>query len=207
MTKKRPIVKSQQARGIRSRDNASEQQRRNELARRRGFRSRSEERKYSRHVATAGDLNQLPLSAQLQRERSLRVIASMRENRTLSLPEAARREGTTPEAVVWFGEGSVTKVRGRWRASDADRLLRQMYVYSNGQIVEVSVRGSRKASELARYFNAVRLFREEGDDAALQDFEGRSVTGHVYETDLDILEEMARRDVLSIEDVYSLVAI
>lgn len=206
MTKKRPIVMSRQARSVRSRDNASEQQRRNELARRRGFRSRSEERKYSRHIATTGDLHELPITAQLQRERSLRVIASMRENPKLTLTEAAKREGTTPEAVVWFGERSVTKSQGRWRVSVADRLLRQMYVYSDGQIVDVSVRGSRKASELARYFNAVRLFREEGDDTALQYFEGRSVAGHVYETDLDTLEEMARRDVLSIEDVYSLVA-
>ena len=206
MTKKRPIVKSPKARSIRARDNASEQQRRNELARGRGFRSRSEERKHDRRVSTAGDLTRLPPAAQLQRERSLRVIASMRENRRLSLAEAAEREGTTPEAVVWFGEGSVNKSNGRWRVSEADRLLRQMYVYSDGQIVDVSVRGSRKASELARYHNAVRLFREEGDDTALQYFEGKSVAGHVYETDLDTLEEMARRGVLSIEDVYSLVA-
>jgi len=206
MTKRRPIAMSQQARSARARDNAAEQRRRNELARRRGFQSRAEERKYGRHMATTSDLNRLPVAAQLQRERSLRVIASMRHDRRLSLSEAARREGTTPEAVAWFGEGSVTKANGRWRVSDADRLLRTMFIYSDGQVVDVDVRGSRKASEIGQYFNAIRRFYYKGDDTALQYFEGRSVAGHVYETNLDALEEMARRNVLSIEDIYSLVA-
>ena len=208
MTKqKSPKPPTKRTRTGRARDNASEQQRRNALARSRGFASRAEERKYGRHVARVADIERLPLAAQRHRESSLRVLSLMRADPTLSLRRAAEMEDTTTEAVVWFSEGTIAKSKGPWRVARADRLMRPMFTYSNGEIAEVIVRGSRKATELSRYHHAVRLYLNEGDDSKLASFAGKSVAGRRYETDLDTLDEMTRRGQLGIEDIYSLVAI
>ena len=81
-----------------------------------------------------------------------------------------------------------------------------MFIYSNGQIVPVDVRGSRKASELAHYLLTVRHFLNTGDSSSLHNYEGRSVAGRTYETDPSALEEMARRRQLDIESIYQVVA-
>ncbi len=130
----------------------------------------------------------------------------MRENPKLTIDAAARLEGTTPEAMTWHvGEG-LKKDSGRWRATKGDRLLRTMYVNSDGRIVQVDVRGSRKASEISRYHVAVRWFLDTGDESLLVAFAGLRVGGVEYETDLDVLEEMARRGQLDIESIYEAVA-
>ena len=190
----------------RRRDFAAEYRRRNQLAITRGFKSYVEQRRFSRRIKNRADLDALPSSAYDERQRALIVLSSMRDNSRLSLSAAARQEGTTPDAVRWFVGDAIEKRQGRWRARPADRLYRAMFVFSNGQIVPVDVRGSRKASELARYHQAVRHFLNTGDGTLLTAFEGRSVAGRPYETDLDVLEEMARRHQLDIESIYQVVA-
>ena len=148
----------------------------------------------------------MPNEVRARRDVALRTLSSMRAEPHLSLSAAAKREGTTPEVVRWFVGDTITKNRGRWRVQPADRLLRSMYVYSDGEIVSVSVRGSRKATELAHYHQAVRHFLNTGDGSSLAVFEGRKVAGRIYETDLDALEEMARRRQLDIESIYQVVA-
>jgi hypothetical protein len=81
-----------------------------------------------------------------------------------------------------------------------------MVVYSAGVVVDVDVRGSRKASELGAYHAAVAAFLATGDEDVLRPFEGRRVGGYAYETDPSVLEEMARRGQLDMESIYQLVA-
>jgi hypothetical protein len=130
----------------------------------------------------------------------------MRENPELSLREAAAQVGITPEAVTWHAGEALQRSDGGWSATPGDRLYRPMYVYSNGEKVRVDVRGSRKASELARYHAARSRYLETGDDIPLLQFTGKSVAGVPYETDTSVLEEMARRNYLDIESIYQLVA-
>jgi len=189
----------------RRRDHAAEQRRRNELARARGFWSRAEERRSPRRIRNKGDLGSLPPEAAEQRRRSLQAVSLMREDPELTLRDAAAQVGTTPEAVTWHANEAFQRNGNNWSTAPGDRLYRAMYVYSNGEKVGVDVRGSRKASELARYHVAVRRYLETGDDIPLLQFHGKSVAGVPYETDTSVLEEMARRSYLDIESIYQLV--
>jgi len=81
-----------------------------------------------------------------------------------------------------------------------------MVVYSSGAIVDVDVRGSRKASELGAYHATVRYFLATGGESTLRRFDGKRVAGVPYETDPAVLEEMARRGQLDVDSIYQLVA-
>ncbi len=124
----------------------------------------------------------------------------------LSLTAASRKAKTTPETVRRYAGLSIVRKGRRWTAEPGDRLVRKMYVFSGGQKVDVDVRGSRKASELSSYFSALNLYLNTGDDSRLRPFTGKSVAGFEYETDVDVLDEMARRGVPSIESIYQAVA-
>ena len=186
----------------RKRDYKAEERRRNQLARARGFRSRAEERKFTGRIRNREDLYSLPPQAQQQRTRSLRAISAMRENPRLTIEEAAALEGTTPEAMFFHVRPALERSGGRWRATKADRILRAMTVISDGKVVEVDVRGSRKASELSRYYSAVRRFVDTGRDDDLRKFQGKKVAGVAYETDLDVIEMMGARSALPSDSIY-----
>ena len=124
----------------------------------------------------------------------------------LSLNAAARKAKTTPETVRRYAGANLTLRNQRWQAVIADRAVRHMYVFSGGQLVNVDVRGSRKASEVSGYFSAVNHYLTTGDDSRLQPFVGKTVAGYEYETDLDAIDEIGRRGELSIESIYRSVA-
>jgi hypothetical protein len=150
-------------------------------------------------------LDALTPKAREQRRKSLRVLSAMREDRSLSLSEAARREGIAPESVHRYAGPGLERHGGRWKATRGDRLYRPMVVYSNGAVAEIDVRGSRKASELSAYHSTVRHFLDTGDENGLRRFEGKRVAGAPYETDPSVLEEMARRGQLDVDSIYQLV--
>lgn len=191
----------------RIRDHSAEAIRQNELARARGFRSRSEERQYSRRVANRRDWGALPSKAREQRRGALKAVSLMREDPSLGLVEAARQSGASPESVRWYAGEALARRGGLWQATAGDRLYRPMIVYSNGKTVAVDIRGSRKASEVSRYHASVRHYLETGNDSDLQRFAGKTVVGLPLETDLFVLEEMARRHQLDIESIYQLVVL
>ena len=138
------------------------------------------------------------------RRRALNAVNEMRRE-DLSLTAAARKAKTTPATVRRYAGDSLTLRNQRWEAVLADRKIRSMYVNTGGHVVPVKVRGSRKASELSAYHNAVGYYLATGEADRLQPFLGKSVGGLEYETDLDVLDEMARRGQLSIESIYQAV--
>jgi hypothetical protein len=77
-------------------------------------------------------------------------------------------------------------------------------VVSNGRQLNVDVRGSRRASAIGAYWNAVGRFLDTGDTSVLKPFEGMRIGGFVLETDPEVLEDMALRSQLGFEDIYSL---
>lgn len=147
----------------------------------------------------------MPSMAQERRLGGIDAVNIMRTRPGTSLEEASAEAGTSPEAVQWFAGEALYRESGRWRVTRADRILRTMRVNSNGDVVLVDVRGSRKASELGAYHAAVYRYLHTGDDERLRRFTGNSVAGVPYETDTEVLEEMWRRGDLTVEEIYKLV--
>ena len=131
----------------------------------------------------------------------------MREG--VSLKSAAAEYGVDPRTVVKLGGSALRKTAGgRYAAKPSDNLLRVMVVPVHGGRVEVAVRGSRAASELAKRAVAQREFLATGDDtklrelskAKLLDASGRDVP---FLTDLNELERQGDLGVLSFESIYA----
>ncbi len=188
----------------RTRSHITDHQRRNVLARERGFRNYYEMRKLggARTVTrqSAPVLGSLPPRAVETRRSALEAVSIMRHER-IPLARAARRAGVEPSAVrFWAGKafGSTSSV------NPADRLLRELLIVSDGHTMQVDVRGSRQAAVVAAYWNAVSRFLETGDLRLLAKFEGKTVAGHLLETDPDVLEELALTGGLQFEDIYAL---
>ena len=108
--------------------------RRNELARGRGFKNYAQQRKHGATIPNRDALAALPVGAAVVREQMLDALALARRDR-IPLADAARRVGTTVDAISWWSEGATERRGGQIFASAGDRLLRQMYVYSSGQVV------------------------------------------------------------------------
>ena len=186
------------------RNHRGEHHRRNARARQLGFRNYYEIRKRGgvKEITrqSAPVLGALPGPARRSRQASLETLLVMRRER-IPLARAASRTGVSPSAVR-FWAGDALEPSGSPKA--ADRLLRQMVILSEGQAMRVDVRGSRQAAAVATYWNSVSRFLEIGDIRLLANFEGKTIAGHVLETDPDVLEELALAGGLQFEDIYAL---
>lgn len=85
-------------------------------------------------------------------------------------------------------------------------MYRRLGVYSGGRSVAVDVRGSRAASVVGEYHNAVRHYLTTGDESQLRRFAGKRVGGVELEADPDVLDEMARRGLFSFDSIYRAVS-
>ncbi len=145
-------------------------------------------------------LGSLPPRAVETRRSALEAVSVMRRER-VPLARAARRAGVSPTAVkFWAGDA----VDSSGAVKPGDRLLRPLLIVSDGRTMQVDVRGSRQATVVSAYWNAVSRFLETGDIRLLARFEGKTVAGHVLETDPDVLEELALSGGLQFEDIYAL---
>ena len=183
----------------------SSHQRRNERARERGFRNYYEMRKLGgAHGVTQQSgpvLASLPKRARKTRRAALGVVSTMRQDR-IPLERAARRAGVEQSAVRFWAADAFATARS---VKPADRLLRELPIVSGGQTMQVDVRGSRQAGVVSAYWNSVSRFLETGDIRHLARFEGKTVAGHILETDPDVLESLALSGGLQFEDIYALV--
>jgi hypothetical protein len=84
---------------------------------------------------------------------------------------------------------------GRIRATKSDRLVRYLQIAGPDGPRDVTVRGSKSASQFARYKAAInRLLR--GDRNAMAPWHGKEIQGIELITDPKILIEQARKDQL-----------
>jgi hypothetical protein len=112
------------------------------------------------------------------RARALEALSRMRTE-ALSLAKASRRADTTPKTVVKFAGGALTKnTRGRYEAKPSDRLARVMIFYTEGGPIEVTIKSSKKASEISRHMSAIKLFLAKGDASGLAEFGGKTIKSH-----------------------------
>jgi hypothetical protein len=178
-------------------------ERRNELARERGFRSYYQQRRSPPRITGPGTLARLPQAAQSQRQAAFKVVATMRRE-GLNLRTAARRERLPVHVVEYYASDALVGTGGRAQTTVSDRMYRRMTIISGGRSVDVDVRGSRQASLVGKYWNAYQQYLE-GDDDALRPFAGQTVGGYELEVDTDVLDELARRGGIDFESIYRLV--
>lgn len=87
-------------------------------------------------------------------------------------------------------------------------MRRKLKVPTSKGLRGISVRDSRQASQIGRYWNAVARYLRTGDTSALRKFRGKHIvdaTGArvLLLTDLDELDRLGNAGVLSFETIYT----
>jgi hypothetical protein len=140
-------------------------------------------------------LSKLSWRGDAARDRALKALWAIRRGDTLS--QATRDNGVTIRTVKRYVGSALLQDRpgGRIRATKSDRLVRYLQIPSPDGPRDVTVRGSKAASEFASYKAAVnRLLR--GDRHALDRWHGKTIQGIQLVTDPKILVEQARKEML-----------
>jgi hypothetical protein len=136
------------------------------------------------------------------------VISKMRAE-GVSRQKASKEFGIDPDVVSKLGRSALRKGRnGRYVARRTDRLLRILGELTPKGRREVAIRDSRQASLLGKYWAAVQLYLQTGDDSALREFQGKKFTDasgkrHAFITDLNQLDALGSAGVLSFESLYA----
>lgn len=140
-------------------------------------------------------LTKISKRSQSARDRAFSALSSMR--RGASLSRAARENGVTVRTVQrYVGRALVQDRRGgRIRAAKSDRLVRNLQIPGPAGPVEIKVRGSKTASEVAKYKAAVNRFLR-GDRNALANWHGKKIAGIDLITAESTLKSLAVKDLL-----------
>ena len=139
-------------------------------------------------------------------EKAVAVVRRLRHgDGRESLTSAAKALGTTRQTVLRYAGSAFERngARGRVRVRSGDRLVRRVRVRTPDGAQLVTVTGSRQASTIAKYNQAIDRFRE-GDVDALRPFRGRSIGGVLLETDPDVIEEAGVRSEPDFDEFYAL---
>jgi hypothetical protein len=152
-------------------------------------------------------VSQLDSKAQLTRDHALEALHLMR-SRKLSLAQAAREVRASPRTISKYVGSALTKsAAGRYRAKPSDRLLRSLRFITPEHQITVDVRGSRLASRIATYWNAVDRYLKTGDAGSLKRFAGKSVKigrlRYPFVTDPYILRRLVNEAQVSFQDLYA----
>jgi hypothetical protein len=142
-----------------------------------------------------GARGKLPKKSDTARGRSLKTLWAVRQGEIFS--KAARYNGVTTRTVRRYVGSALVQDRpgGRIRATKSDRLVRYLQIPGPDGPREITARGSKVASEFARYKADVnRLLR--GDRHAMDKWKGRKIAGVELVTDPKTLIEQARKDLL-----------
>ena len=115
----------------------------------------------------------------------------------ISISRAARENGVTPRTIKRYAGSALFQDRpgGRIRATKSDRLVRYLQVPGPNGPMEISVRGSKAASEIANYKAAVNRFLR-GDRNALAKWHGKRIAGVELATDARVLIDQADKGLL-----------
>ncbi len=185
------------------------QRRRHHAERNRGHTRRSRPRRNrSNRPTTATEFFALPDHEREQFEQVARIVSRMRDD-GVSLRRAARDANTSPKTVIRLAGSAVRKGKqGRYVAASRDRLLRVIVIPMDNGTREIATRDSRQATQVSRYYHALRRFLRTGDASALRTFEGQQITTLGNErvalvTDVDAVKRLGNAGVLSFESLYA----
>jgi hypothetical protein len=129
------------------------------------------------------------------RGRALAAIAAMR--RGASISQAARENGVSPRTIKRYAGSALRQDRpgGRIRPSKSDLLTRYLQIPGPDGPIEISVKGSKAASEVAKYKADVNRFLR-GDQKALTKWQGKRITGIELLTSPTAIKNLAERDLV-----------
>jgi hypothetical protein len=157
------------------------------------------------------NLSQLSSRSQLARTRALHALSLMRQGH-LSLAEACHLEHIKPATVLRYVGSAVRQERpgGRYRATKSDRFRRDLQIPTASGQITITVSGSKAATEIAEYQNAVARYLRKGDASKLKRFQRKMVgiRGQRVElvTDPTILSSLAQAGALQFDQLYASIA-
>lgn len=144
------------------------------------------------------------------REARLRAFEALSRMRTqnLSLTQAARYAHTTSATVRQHVGSALRQTRsGRYAPTPSDRLTRSLRFLTPNGITEIRVRGSRAASRVGSYMNAVEQYLKTGSTDELNRFRGETIRAgkatHFFLTDQPTLKRLAHAGEVSFERLYA----
>ncbi len=126
---------------------------------------------------------------------SLQVLGKVRAGQ--SLTSSAKEVGISPQTVLRHVGEVIVKRKGKYVAKSTDRISRGMFIIERGQEISITVNGSRNASIVGAYHNAVKQALE-GNTEALKEFEdivikdGKGVK-HSLETNIKKIRKIEER--------------
>jgi hypothetical protein len=122
-------------------------------------------------------LEQLSARSNAARDRSLHVLATMREDRSLLLSPAAKLHGVKPDTVKKYFSSALKKHKGKFRVTKSDRYPETLYLPdAQGNPVAIATRSSKVRQAAGMYLRDVgRFFR--GDRSALRAWQGKKIAG------------------------------
>ncbi len=136
------------------------------------------------------------------------VISKMRKEK-VSLPKASREYRIDPRTVARLGKPALRKKKnGQYAAKASDRLLRVLVIPTSKGLQEAAVRGSRDASALGKYWDAVQDYLATGDSLPLRQLPQKRISdanGSLISllTDVNELDRLGSAGVLSFESLYA----
>lgn len=128
-----------------------------------------------------------------------------------SLAAAARKIGVPPGQLRRYIESTgVAEFRNKKWKFNADRRLRRLPIYSNGQRVVITVRDLKTARRVGAYMSAVKQFFETEDIDYLAPFKGQSVKDvkgkrYPFEVRPNVLFSLDAAGIEPFEIVYAIV--
>jgi hypothetical protein len=139
--------------------------------------------------------SKLPERSFSARERSLRALNDMRHGASIS--QAAQENGVTTRTIKKYIGSALKQDRpgGRIRPTKGDRFVRYLQIPGPHGPVEIKARGSKEATEVARYKAAVNRFLG-GDLKALSSWRGKKISGVELVTDRQTLKDLAQKELL-----------
>jgi DNA-binding CsgD family transcriptional regulator len=172
-----------------------------------GSRSKGQPRKTrngspkSKNRSTA-PLAKLSARSNESRNRALHALTAMRHG--ASLADAAKSEGVSQRTIRKYVGSALRQdhVGGRIRAVPRDRFTRYLQIPGPDGPIQVTVKGSKDATELAAYVSARAAFLRSGDESLLRRFDGKKIGGHALVTDPKILTSQAEQGE-SFDQLYS----
>lgn len=166
-------------------------------------------------LRSEADLHALLPREQIARDKSLKTLSLMRQNKKLSLRQAARARNTTPNSVKKYAGAALERdARGRLVAKPRDRIYRHMKLVNpyfrlgsdNRVVIRLDITDSRTASTVGQYMSAVGAYVNDGEVEPLRQFRGKSIRvaklSYPLVTDLDLLDFMAQTGELRFETIY-----
>jgi hypothetical protein len=142
------------------------------------------------------------------RNRALHALRLMRSEH-LSLAEACKRAHIKQSTFLRYVGDSVRHDRpgGRYRATPSDKHRRDLLLPTALGPAPIPIRGSKQATQVARYLNAVGVYLRKGDERQLKLFEGMKVgpRGRQLEliTDPETLSSLAEDGAFNLDQLYA----